>query len=456
MDKNNLWQVVLGEIEVGMSPANFQTWFKNTAIDSIDIEKGVVTIRVPNDFTKSWLQKKYQKEIHNRLNKQLGKVVMVQYVVGAGEKPSSRPLPNLERSILKSEVAPAFSQTAPREGLNPKFTFEQFIVGENSKLCYAAAEAVAEKPGVNNNPLFIYGGVGLGKTHLMQAIGNQILKNNPNSKVLYVTSERFTNEMVDAIRNKTMREFKEKYRNVDCLLIDDVQFLSGKEQTQEEFFHTFNALYGAGKQIVLTSDRPPKAIPALEKRLISRFICGMTADISIPSYETRLAILHSKLEASQKKIPEDILVYIARVVKDNVRELEGALTRVLAFAELNKSLLTTEDAKDLLAGIITGPGRRIVKPSEIIRAVASFFDLKKEELYGRKRTREIVIPRQVLIYLLREELDLPYKQIGDELGGRDHTTIIHDYKKIKKLLLENEYLVDQVTQIKNKLYAVDK
>lgn len=455
MDKNNLWQAVLGEIEVGMSPANFQTWFKNTSIESVDEDKGVVVIRVPNDFTKSWLQKKYQKEIHNYLNKQLGKIIVVQYVVGGVSVITQAP-PPIQETTTKTNIPSHLQEPVSQEGLNPKFTFEKFVVGENSKLCHAAAEAVAENPGVNNNPLFIYGGVGLGKTHLMQAVGNQIIKNNSNAKVLYVTSERFTNEMVDSIRNKTMREFKDKYRNVDCLLIDDVQFLAGKEQTQEEFFHTFNTLYGSGKQIILTSDRPPKAIPALEARLSSRFICGMTADISTPTYETRLAIIYSKLEALGKEIPSEVTTYIAKVVKDNVRELEGALTRILAFAELNNSTPTLEDAKDLLAGIITGPGRKVVKLSEIFRAVTSHFDIKKEELIGRKRTREIVIPRQILIYLLREELDIPYKHIGDELGGRDHTTIIHDYNKIKKMLLENENIVNEVTQIKNKLYAVDK
>jgi len=455
MDNNNLWQAVLGEIEVGMSPANFQTWFKNTSIDEVDTAKGVVTIRVPNDFTKSWLKKKYQKEIHNYLNKQLGKVVVVQYVVGGKPLPD-RPTLSQQVTILQPATTLTTQESTSQERLNPKFTFKQFVVGENSKLCYAAAESVAEKPGVNNNPLFIYGGVGLGKTHLMQAIGNQILKNNPSAKVLYVTSERFTNEMVDAIRKRVMKEFKNKYRSVDCLLIDDIQFLAGKEQTQEEFFHTFNTLYNTGKQIVLTSDRPPKAIPALEGRLSSRFICGMTADISTPDFETRLAILHSKLEGLGKELSEDVLVYMAKVIKDNVRELEGALTRVLAFAELNNSTPDVEDAKDLLAGIITGPGRRTVRLSEIVRSVVNYFNLKKEDIYGYKRTREIVIPRQILIYLLREELDLPYKQIGDELGGRDHTTIIHDYNKMKKLLLNSEHLVNEITQIKNKLYAVDK
>jgi len=452
-DQEKLWQVVLGEIEVGMSPANFQTWFKNTSLETVDADKGTVIIRVPNDFTKSWLQKKYQKEIHKCLMKHLGKVVVVQYVVG-GHKAAPPP---------KAMMAPALELAPPvktemesiKEGLNPRFTFESFVVGENSKLCYAAAEAVAKKPGLSYNPLFIYGGVGLGKTHLLQAIGNETLKLHQKVKVVYVTSERFTNEMIEAIRNQKTKEFKDKYRKVDCLLIDDVQFLSGKEQTQEEFFHTFNALHNAGKQIVLTSDRPPKAIPALEERLRSRFEWGMIADISIPSYETRLAILQAKLAAQNKELPQEILEYLAKAITTNVRVLEGALTRILAFAELNNSLPTLDDVKNLMGGILTAPGRRLVRPSEIIRAVVSHFNISKEALTGRQRTREIVIPRQILIYLLREEVDLPYKHIGAELGGRDHTTIMHDYNKIKELLLKNDVIDQEITQIKNKLYSVD-
>ena len=455
MDKDTLWKTVLGEIEVGMSPANFQTWFKSTSIDDIQEDKGIVVVRVPNDFTKGWLQQKYQKEIHKCLTKHLGKVTVVQYVVGIKKAipvGSSKASATLDIPGVGSLEIPEAEDKW--EGLNPRFTFEAFVVGENSKLCCAAAQSVAGQPGVNYNPFFIYGGVGLGKTHLLQAIGNEIIKSQPKLKVVYITSERFTNEMVEAIRNQNTKAFKDKYRRVDCLLIDDVQFLSGKEQTQEEFFHTFNALYNAGKQIVLTSDRPPKAIPALEKRLQSRFESGMIGDISVPSYETRLAIAHSKLEEKEKELPQEILEYIAKNAKNNVRELEGALNRVLAYGELNNSTPTLEDAKNLLGGIMTGPGRKVVKPSEIIREVCSQFNIKKDEIFGRKRTREVVIPRQVLVYLLREELDIPYKQIGDEIGGRDHTTVIHDYNKMKKLILNNELLDEEITEIKNKLYSI--
>lgn len=458
MDRERLWQTVLGEIEVGMSPANFQTWFKNTSIEDIREEEGVVVVRVPNDFTKSWLQKRYQKEIHKCLAKHIGKVIMVQYVVGSRKLAAVAPAgPTISEGLLASVEAAVAPTIVPQvfEGINPKLTFASFVVGENSKLCHAAAESVAHNPGTSYNPLFIYGDSGLGKTHLLQAIGNEILTQNPKAKVTYVASERFTNEMIEAIRNKETKEFKDKYRKVDCLLIDDVQFLSAKEQTQEEFFHTFNALHTAGKQIVITSDRPPKAIPALEDRLRSRFEWGMIADVSVPSYETRIAILRSKLEVIGKTLPDDVLEYVAKNIKNNVRELEGAMTRILAYGDLNATTPTLDDAKSLLGGVLTAPGRRIVRPSEIIRAVGNHFNLKKEDLCGRKRTKEIVIPRQILVFLLREEVDMPYKQIGAEIGGRDHTTIMHDYNRMKELMLGSESLDAEITQIKNRLYAVD-
>jgi len=456
MDKDKLWQTVLGEIEVGMSSANFQTWFKGTSLEDVRVDDGVVVIRVPNNFTQTWLQNKFQKELHGYLNKHIGKVMVVQYVIGARKLAAVgvEKSPKIEEQLLPESIV--LPQEEPRkEGLNPKLIFDNFVVGENSRMCFAAAESVASQPGVGYNPLFIYGDAGLGKTHLLQAIGNQILSNNPRAKVVYITSEKFINEMIDAIQHQKMGEFKNKYRKVDCLLVDDIQFLSAKEQTQEEFFHTFNTLHSDGKQIVLTSDRPPKAIPALEDRLRSRFEWGLIADISIPSYETRLAILRSKLSLNNKELPDDVLEYIAKTVKNNVRELEGAMTRILAYGDLNATSPNLEDAKNLIGGVLTSPGRRVVRPSEIIKAVSNHFNIKKEELCGRKRTREIVIPRQILVYLLREEIDMPYKQIGAEIGGRDHTTIMHDYNKIKEQVLDNESLDEEINQIKNKLYAVD-
>lgn len=456
LDHIKLWTLVLGEIEVGMSPASFQTWFKNTAIDEVDTAKGIVKIRVPNDFTRSWLQKKYQKEIHKCLMKHLGKVIMVQYIVGAAKPKTVNFMPLLEQmeKTPAAEMTTATVSEEKAESLNPRFTLDSFVVGENSKMCYAMAEAVIRQPGVVYNPLFIYGGVGLGKTHMLQAVGNELMKAKKGTKVLYLTSERFTNEMVEAIRSQTTKEFKDKYRKVDCLLIDDVQFLANKEQTQEEFFHTFNTLYNNGKQIVLTSDRPPKAIPGLEDRLRSRFEWGMLTDISAPSYETRLAILRAKIQTLGKDLPGENLEFIAKTIKNNVRELEGALNRILAYADLSGSIPTLDETRNLLGGL-AAPGKKIVRPSEIIKAVATHFNLKKDDLTGRRRTKEIVIPRQILVYLLREEVDMPYKQIGSEIGGRDHTTIMHDYNKMKELILSSESLDAEIGEIKNKLYAVD-
>ena len=318
----------------------------------------------------------------------------------------------------------------------------------------AAAEAVTKAPGITYNPLFIYGGVGLGKTHLLQAIGNAILHNYPKKRVVYVTSERFTNELVDAIMKKSTREFKEKYRRVDCLLIDDIQFLEGKEATQEEFFHTFNALYEGNKQIILASDRPPKAIPALEARLRSRFEWGMIADISPPNYEMRLAILQSKISNTKTQLPMEILECIAHKIQNNVRELEGALTRIIAFGQLNNTVPTLEEAEGLLGGILLSPGKRFLKGSDVIKVVSKHYNLKKEDLLGKRRNKEVVVPRQILIFLLREELDLPYTTIAREIGGKDHTTIIHNYNKIKHLLLENNDMEMEIGVLKEKLYTI--
>ncbi|HCR42097.1 TPA: chromosomal replication initiator protein DnaA [Patescibacteria group bacterium] len=462
VDNKRLWQSVLGEAEIALSPANFSTWFKNTEI--INASETVVFIRVPNIFTKEWFEKKYEKEIITKcLLRNLPHLGKIEYVIGV--KPQRETIFN-EPTTLKSterllERPPIATLIKTRgtgetiERLNPRYTFETFVIGESNHLAQAASEAVAKAPGTTYNPLFIYGGVGLGKTHLLQAIGNAILTNYPKKKVVYITSERFTNELVDSILKKTTREFKEKYRRVDCLLIDDVQFLEGKDATQEEFFHTFNALYESSKQIVLTSDRPPKAIAALEARLRSRFEWGMMADITAPNYETRLAILRSKSANLKFPLADNILELIAQKIQNNIRELEGALTRTVAFGQLNNTVPTIEEAEGLLGGILISPGKKILRAHDIIRTVSKYYDLKKEDLLGKQRNKEIVVPRQILIYLLREELDLPYTAIAREIGGKDHTTIIHNYNKIKNLVLENTDLENEILSIKEKLYSVD-
>lgn len=461
MDKNRLWQNVLGEIEVSLSRASFNTWFKNTRI--VDFDSAKVIISVPNIFTKDWLNKKYEPEIRRCLLRSLPELKEIEYRIG--EIIHNQP-ETIFRTDWQSKSTPVEAVslnisvlTKPTEQthghLNPRYTFANFVIGESNKLAAAATEAVAKAPGITYNPLFIYGGVGLGKTHLLQAIGNEILANNPRKRVVYVTSEKFTNEFITAIHKRTTKEFKEKYRKVDCLLIDDIQFLAGKEGTQEEFFHTFNSLYEENKQIVLTSDRPPKAIPTLEARLRSRFEWGMSADISPPNYEMRLAVLQAKASHLNPPLPEAVLQIIAQRIQNNIRELEGALTRVAAFGQLNNTTPTPEEAEVLLGGMLIGPGKRLLKIGEVLKIVCRHYNVKKEDLLSPKRNKEIVFPRQILIFLLRNELDLPYKSIGRELGGRDHTTIIHDYKKIKNLVIENNDLEREIEEIKNKLYAVD-
>ncbi len=462
VDKKRLWQNVLGEVEISLSRASFNTWFKNTEIVELDDQK--VVIRVPNAFTKEWLSKKYENEIKKSLSKSLPDIttIEIEYVIGTKSPKeilfkNGFTAPPLDMSALEPMAPVVAVKSAPRsiERLNPRYVFDTFVVGESNKLAHAAAEAVVRSPGITYNPLFIYGGVGLGKTHLLQAIGNEILVTHPQKKVVYITSEKFTNELVNAIFKKTTKEFKEKYRKVDCLLIDDVQFLAGKEATQEEFFHTFNTLYENNKQIIITSDRPPKAIPTLEARLRSRFEWGMMADISAPNYEMRLAVLQSKSANLDFQLPSELLELMAKKIQNNIRELEGALTRVVAFGQLNNTVPSLEEVEGLLGGMLINPGKRLLKTNDVIKAVSKHYSIRKEVLLGKKRNKEIVLPRQILIFLLREELDLPYKGIGREVGGKDHTTIIHNYNKIKKLIIEDNNLEQEISEIRDRLYSVD-
>lgn len=442
VDKKRLWQNVLGEVEVSLSKASFNTWFKNTEI--VNITDDVVVIRVQNVFTQDWLAKKYEPAIKTSLLKSLPNLKTIEYIIGSttpkeilfNQPASQKEVADQAKTPIQT-ISTAIKTRVVTETpckLNPRYTFDSFVVGESNKLVNAASLAVADSPGLTYNPLFIYGGVGLGKTHLLQAIGNSILDKDPKKRIVYITSEKFTNELVNAIHKKTTKAFKEKYRKVDCLLIDDIQFLAGKEATQEEFFHTFNALYENSKQIILTSDRPPKAIPTLEARLRSRFEWGMMADVSPPNYEMRLAVLQSKASNIDFDIPSEVLETIAKKIQNNIRELEGALTRVVAFGQLNNTIPTLEEVETLLGGMLVNPGKRLLKTNDIIKTVCKYYDIKKDVLLGTRRNKEIVLPRQILIYLLREELDLPYKSIAREVGGKDHTTIIHNYNKIKKLI----------------------
>lgn len=458
MDNKTIWQAVLGELEVNLSKANFTTWLKNTAI--LSNEDGNIVIVVPNIFTKEWLENKYNSQIQAALRRTVGDITKVSYKVGS--------VKNIENEVEKNINSPAnqgtadqsnedlssFSEPRPtnKGSLNPKYVFDTFIVGESNKLAFAACQAVAKNPGDHYNPLFIYGGVGLGKTHLMQAIGNSIKKTDSKKTVLYVSSEKFTNDFIGAIQNKKTGEFKNKYRKVDVLMIDDMQFIAGKEQTQQEFFHTFNQLHQNNKQIIIASDRPPKAIPTLEERLRSRFEWGLMVDVQPPDLETRIAILQKKALLKGWNFPLETIDYISRNIQQNVRELEGALNRVIAFCELTATKPTLEVTKQVLGNILSSSKKRSVSAKQIIENTANFYDIKIEEIMGKKRDREIVVPRQIAMYLLREELNLSYPKIAKELNKKDHTTAIHACDKIEKEIDGNEPLRHEISLIKERLY----
>lgn len=444
MDKENLWQTVLAQVQFNISPANFSTWFRNTGIH--DKKGGVVWVSVPNSFSKEWLESKYHKLILKVLHGLDEEIKEIKYFVGK----SSLKTPKEKEVVSLPETNQLEFQefaTDKTTSLNPRYTFENFIVGSFNELPHAAATAVSKDPGLIYNPLFIYGGVGLGKTHLLQAVGNEVVKAFPQKKVRYVSSEKFTSEVVAAIRNKKIESLKEKYRILDVLVIDDIQFLAGKEKTQEEFFHTFNVLYEKNKQIILSSDRPPKAISALEERLKSRFEGGMIADIGYPDFETRMAILNYKTQERKIDLQEEVVSYVASNIQNNIRELEGALNRLVVYQKLNNQTLNLEVTKSLLKNLIASPAR-IVSPKKVIQVVADFYDLKEKEILASSRKKEIVKPRQVAVYLLREELKCSYPFIGEKIGGKDHTTAIHGYEKIKKDMEKNENLKEEISLIK--------
>lgn len=454
MDKEQLWNAVLGELEVSLSKANFTTWFKNTSIVSIDGEK--IVVGVPNVFTKEWLEKKYNADIFDSLRHNLPEVRKVEYRVGSikhleKELSEKENLKKIEEEVKEEEVK-AEVQVASGD-LNPKYTFDNFIVGNSNKLAFAACQSVATDLGSKYNPLFIYGGVGLGKTHLMQAVGLAIQKRDKKKKIVYVTSEKFTNDFIASISEKRTTAFKDKYRKTDVLMVDDMQFLAGKEQTQEEFFHTFNALHQANKQIILASDRPPKAIPTLEERLRSRFEWGLTVDIQHPDLETRIAIVQRKAQSRGYVVPLDVCDFIARSVQHNIRELEGALNRILAYCELNDNQPSLDVTKNVLNTLINSPRRKNFTAKHVIEKVADFYDISMSEVLGPKRDKEIVLPRQIAMYLLREELHLSFPKIAQELGKKDHTTAIHSCEKIEKELEFNEPLRHELSLIRERIYG---
>lgn len=460
MDIEQLWTTCLGELEVLLSRANFTTWFKDTSIIRVDGE--IVVISTPNSFTKEWLEKKYHKQIIETLNGQLKSIKSVEYIIGTKKEKSSNSSNGQTQKDFESDSIDGIIGVKEKEqhveknevDLNQKYSFETFVIGESNRLAHAAAQAVSKNPGITYNPLFIYGGVGLGKTHLMQAIGNEIRRRDKKKNIVYTTCEKFTNEFISMIRKGKAEQFKNNYRNADVLMIDDIQFLAGKDGTQEEFFHTFNELHGKSKQIVMTSDRPPKAIPALEARLVSRFEWGMLADINPPDLETRIAILQTKVNDKKVTINEEVVNYIAKNIQNNIRELEGALNRIIAYSELNNAEPTLDDVKRVLGGSSANDRQKNITSKEILKKVADFYDITVDQILGPRRNKELVYPRQVCAYILREELNYSFPKIGKELGGKDHTTIMHSCNKVGKEIQINEVLKHEINNIKEKLHSL--
>ncbi|TSD05942.1 MAG: chromosomal replication initiator protein [Parcubacteria group bacterium Athens0714_12] len=450
MTKEELWQAILGDLELSLSKANFTTWFKKTFISLVEDDH--IVISVPNDFTKTWLEKKYHKAILETLqNLTDDKIKKIIYKI---EVKAIANAANLETSPMAASVKVETRHKINEFGLNPQYSFSRFVVGKNNELAHAACQHVAKSPGEKYNPLFIYSGVGLGKTHLMQAVGHQIIEKFRKKKILYASCEKFTNDYIQAVREGNAKEFKNLYRNVDLLLIDDIQFMTGKEGTQEEFFHTFNELHQKNKQIVITSDRPPKAIPGLEERLSSRFGWGMITDISKPDLEMRTAIFRSKCQEKNYALTEDIANYVASYIQNNIRELEGALNKIIAFHELNNTIPTIDSVKAIISNLISQPRQGATTPRQLIKLISEFYEIKLEDLLGVRRTKTLALPRQIAMYLLRTELNTSYPAIGQELGNRDHTTAIHACNKIKKEI-ENESRIKQdIEMIKQRLYAM--
>lgn len=465
MNNTELWQAVLGEIELSISKANFSTWFKNTMI--LSNENGKVIIGVPNGFAKEWLENKYNTYIFKALKNYQDNIREISCVIYSNEvspydakKIDSAVSVSQENNnkTVQEEVfqtrSAQQSQTAYENNINSRYTFENFIIGENNELARAACYAVSQNLGRVYNPLFIYGGVGLGKTHLLQSIGNEVVKRDPLKRVKYITSERFANELIDSIRNQTVNDFKTAYQAIDLLIIDDVQFLAGKEKTQNEFFHIFNFLYQLNKQIVISSDRPPKAIATLEERLRSRFEGGMIADIGKPDVETRVAILKKKAAEKNFYFDEDAIIYIAENVKSNIRELEGALNRIIAECEFNKKLPTLKFVQQSLAEMISSGKKKGIQPQHIIATISQYFNITNKELTEKGRKKEIAYARHLAMYLLRTELNISYPGIGNQFGGRDHTTALHAYEKINKDIEKNEKVREDIELLREMIYAL--
>jgi chromosomal replication initiator protein len=455
MTNQEIWQIVLGEIELSVSRANFITWFKNTNI--ISNKDGKIVVGVPNGFAKEWLENKYNKLVLKALRNSVGYIKNVNYIISSSPehqvriRQKAKPKKEKINLDLKEQLDIREFKKDEKTNLNSRYDFNSFVVASFNELAYAASQSVIKDLGKTYNPLFIYGGVGVGKTHLIQAIGNEVIKNYNDKNVIYLPSERFGAELISSISNQTVEKFKDDYRKFDVLIIDDIQFLAGKEKTQEIFFHIFNGLYEKNKQIILSSDRAPKAIPTLEERLRSRFEGGMIADIGRPDFETRLVILKRKAQDLNINLSDETFNYIALNIQKNIRELEGALNRVFAFIKLNNITPNQKQLNKILKTLISNPQKR-TNYKKIAEVVASFYDINTNDLINRSRRKEVVKPRQIVMYLMREELKNSYPSIGTRLGDRDHTTVIYACEKIGKELENDETLEQELNLIKERLY----
>jgi chromosomal replication initiator protein len=441
----DLWDAALGNIEKKISKPSFDTWLKSTKAHSLQGDLLVIT--APNEFARDWLEERYSNLISSILAEITGEELEVKFIIPQNQSEEEADFPTLQKKPKRVEEHVELQQNV----LNTKYTFDTFVIGSGNRFAHAASLAVAEAPAKAYNPLFIYGGVGLGKTHLMHAIGHYVLDHNPAAKVVYLSSEKFTNEFINSIRDNKAIEFRNKYRNVDVLLIDDIQFLAGKESTQEEFFHTFNTLHEESKQIIISSDRPPREIPTLEDRLRSRFEWGLITDITPPDLETRIAILRKKARAEGLDIPNEVMLYIANQIDTNIRELEGALIRVVAYSSLINKDINADLASEALRDIIPSSKPKIVTILDIQKIVGQNYSIKLEDFKAKKRTKSVAFPRQIAMYLSRELTDFSLPKIGEEFGGRDHTTVIHAHEKISKLLQTDSQLQKQVKEIKEML-----
>jgi len=449
MNLDQLWELTMGEMEVQLSRANFATWLKNTRL--LDKKDGILYIGLPNAFTREWIEDKYKKNILGIIRKFDSSARNLEFVIIKQEEPepTAKKKQKTRESDFGNQINLEF-KIDPETNLNPRYTLDSFIVGGSNELAHAAASAIIKETGTKYNPFFIYGGVGLGKTHLIQAIGNEIkLASQNRIRPRYVSSEKFTSDVVWAIRNKRMEDIKKKYRDVDVLIIDDIQFIGGKEKTEEEFFHTFNALYESNKQIIISSDRPPQSIPTLEERLRSRFEGGLTADIAYPEYETRVAIIKNRLQLVNRELDDEIIDLTASRIKRNIRELEGVLNKILFYQDSKGGKIARKTAEEIIDKSTQNFSNR-VSDDQILKAVAGFYNVQIEDLMGRSRKKEMVEPRQVAMYLLRDILRMSYPYIGEKLG-RDHTTVIHSFEKINQEINKNSPFNQKILLIKESL-----